>query len=74
MMPQDEACERKRQLLQDLLQIFSQVSRISGNAGEITSWGAANERSELEAMLRRAVNEQQQALRALEDHQQEHGC
>ena len=74
MMPQDEACERKRQLLQDLLQILSRVSRISGNPGEITSRGAVNEQSELEAMLRRAVNEQHQALRALEDHQQEHGC
>ena len=74
MIPQDEACERKRQLLQDLLQILSRVSRIRGNAGEITSRGAANEQSELEAMLRRGVNEQQQALRALEDHQQEHGC
>ena len=74
MMPQDEACERKRQLLQDLLQILSRVSRISGNAGEITSRAAANQQSELEAMLRRAVNEQHQALRALEDHQQEHGC
>jgi hypothetical protein len=74
MMPQDEACERKRQLLQDLLQIVSRVSRISGNPGEITSRGVVNEQSELEAMLRRAVNEQHQALRALEDHQQEHGC
>jgi hypothetical protein len=74
MMPQDEACERKRQLLQDLLQILSRVSRISGNPGEIAGHGSANEQSELEAMLRRAVNEQQQALRALEDHQQEHGC
>ena len=74
MMPPDEACERKRQLLQDLLQILSRVSRIRGNAGEITSRGAANEQSEPEAMLRRAVNEQQQALRALENHQQEHGC
>jgi hypothetical protein len=74
MMPQGEACERKRQLLQDLLQILSRVSHINGTTGEITSRGAANEKSELEAMLRRAINEQQQALRALEDHQQEHGC
>ena len=74
MMPQDEACERKRQLLQDLLQTLSRMSRLSGRPGEITSRGAANEQSELEAILRREVNEQQQALRALEDHQQEHGC
>ena len=71
LMTHGDACERKRQLLQDLLQVLSRVSHITGNEA---SQDAANEQSELRAALERAVNEQQQALRALEDHQQEHGC
>jgi len=73
-MPESEACERKRQLLQDLLQVLSRVSHVGGSGSEITRPSAANEQSEQSAVLQHAVNEQQQALRALEEHQEEHGC
>jgi hypothetical protein len=64
-----EACERKRQLLQDLLQASSRVFHIGGTQAELTS-----ESAEPDGMLQRAVSEQQQAVRAIEEHQQEHGC
>ena len=65
----EEACERKRQLLQDLLQASSRVFHIGGTQAELTS-----ESAEPDGMLQRAVSEQQQAVRAIEEHQQEHGC
>lgn len=74
MMSQGEACERKRQLLQDLLQVLSRVSQVTRNQVAMTNQDAAYEQSELNATLQRAVDEQRQALRELEDHQQEHGC
>ena len=62
-----EACERKRQLLQDLL------SQISRTQGKMTSQ-SRNEHTEVHGMFQRAVNARVEALKALENHQQEHGC
>lgn len=69
-----KACEYKRQLLQDLLQVSSRVLHISTAHGEITSSQNGNEQTELDGMLQSAVHERDQTLRALESHQQEHGC
>jgi hypothetical protein len=74
MLTQSEACERKRQLLQDLLQVLSRVSRIRGNHTITTRQSPADKHSRRDDMLQNAVDEQQQALRAIEDHQQKHGC
>jgi hypothetical protein len=74
VLNQSEACEHKRELLQNLLQVLSRVCHIRGNQAEITSQGAANQQSELDDMLQHAVGEQREALRAIEDHQQKHGC
>jgi hypothetical protein len=73
MLNEGEACERKRQLLQDLLQAASQVSRMAGAQAE-KAGQKANERAEVDGMLQRAASQQQHALLALERHQQEHGC
>jgi hypothetical protein len=62
-----EACERKRQLLQDLL------SQISKTQGKMTSQ-SGNKHTELDGMFQRAVDARVEALKALENHQQEHGC
>jgi hypothetical protein len=62
-----EACERKRQLLQDLL------SQISRTQGKMTSENG-NEHTEVGGMLQRAVDARVEALKALENHQLEHGC
>jgi hypothetical protein len=74
MLTQSECCELKRQLLQNLLQVLSRVSHISMTQAEVSRQDAANEQSRLDDMLRRAVSEQREAVRRLEDHQQEHGC
>ena len=63
-----EGCERKRQLLQDLLQVSSLVCHM-GRASHNTS-----EPTQPDGRLQRVVGEQQQALLAIESHQQEHGC
>jgi hypothetical protein len=74
MVTEVEGCERKRQLLQDLLQVFSRVPHIPANPVEIASQTAGEERSEPDGVLQRAGNEQRQAVQALENHQREHGC
>jgi hypothetical protein len=63
-----EGCERKRQLLQDLLQVSSLVCHM-GRGSQNTS-----EPTQPDGRLQRVVSEQQQALLAIESHQQEHGC
>jgi len=72
MVTNAEGCEHKRQLLQDLLQAFSRLSHITGTRSETSCDG--HEHAELNDTLRAAVNEREQALRALENHQEEHGC
>lgn len=62
-------CERKRQLLEDLLRVLSRVSHVSGFQAEISG-----DLSEMDTQLKQAVAEQNQALLALQRHQQEHGC
>ena len=71
-MNRGDACEHKRQLLQDLLQVCCRVSHMT-TQGKMTSQNG-DEQMELESMLQGAINEREQALRALENHQQEHGC
>ena len=72
MVTNTEACEHKRQLLQDLLQILSRLSRITRTRGETSCDG--NESGELDDTLGGVLNERERVLRALEKHQQEHGC
>ena len=72
MVSRGEACDRKRQLLQDLLQESCRVSHMT-TQGKMTSKNG-DEQMELESMLQGAINERERALRALENHQQEHGC
>jgi hypothetical protein len=72
MVTRGEACECKRKLLQDLLQVFSRVSDMT-TQGKVTSQNG-DEQMELESMLQGAINEREQALIALENHQKEHGC
>jgi hypothetical protein len=64
MLGEREGCERKRQLLQDLLQVSTVVCQM----GSHDSSGP----NEPDGRLQRAAREQ--ALRAIESHQQEHGC
>lgn len=74
MLTQSECCELKRQLLQNLLQVLSRVSHISMTQAEVSRQDAAIDQSRLDDMLQRAVSEQREAVRRLENHQQEHGC
>jgi hypothetical protein len=74
VVTQGEGCERKRKLLQDLLQVLSRVSDISGTQSEIARQSASDEPSGIDDMLQHAFSEQRKALRALEDHQEKHGC
>ena len=73
MVTNTEACEHKRQLLQNLLQVLSRLSHSTGTMSEASSQNG-DEHAKLEDDLRGALNEREQALRALENHQQEHGC
>jgi hypothetical protein len=66
MLGKGEGCERKRQLLQDLLQVSTVVCQMGSQASSAPT--------EPDGMLQRAARAQQQALRAIESHQQEHGC
>jgi len=67
-------CERKRQLLQDLLRVLSQVSDISEDRAETRRPSATDDPSQLQNALNRAIRQQEKALAALKRHQQEHGC
>lgn len=67
-------CERKRQLLEDVLRALSELSDASENQDETLGQRAAADPSELENTLHRAISAQEQALTALKRHQQEHGC
>jgi len=73
MLNEVETCERKRQLLQDLLQAAFQVSRMAGIQADKASQKPI-EPAGVDGVVQRAAREQQQALRALESHQEEHGC
>jgi len=67
-------CERKRQLLEDVLRVLSQVHDISGHEAETLHQSATGDPAKLESALNRAIREQEKALAALKRHQQEHGC
>ena len=71
MLAQVDGCEQKRKLLQDLLEVLSHVSGIRGKQAGLNG---AHEQAALDELIERAVSRQREALRALEDHQQEHGC
>jgi hypothetical protein len=71
--PKTGTCERKRQLLDEVLRVLSQVSELSGSretAGEIAMTHPVG----LEDDFNRVIAEKEKAIAALEQHQHEHGC
>lgn len=73
MPTNDRTCERKRELLEDLLRALSLAKDADGKA-EIPPKHDAAGVSELDSRLAQTFGDQERAISALKKHLEEHGC
>ena len=70
MSTNDKVCERKQQLLEDLLRLLSSISDASESEAEVPHNGSSGANTPLEQPFAK----RERAVSALKKHLEEHGC